>query len=74
MTLDAVWNKGTVVAGYDPAKYRKDNCGAWMDICRLSEARTARYAGVEPQEAVAVVVSSFEGVGKKKDGTGGIPA
>lgn len=25
-----VWNKGTVVEGYDPAKIRKDSCGAWM--------------------------------------------
>lgn len=26
----AVWVKGQVVAGYDPTKYRKDCCGAWM--------------------------------------------
>jgi hypothetical protein len=26
----AVWNKGTAVLGYEPTKYRKDPCGAWM--------------------------------------------
>jgi HNH endonuclease len=28
--INAVWNKGAVVRGYDPAKVRKDACGAWM--------------------------------------------
>lgn len=28
--IQQVWNKGIVVAGYDPAVYRKDQCGAWM--------------------------------------------
>ena len=31
-TVEAVWQKGHEVAGYDPAKWRKDDCGAW--ICR----------------------------------------
>jgi HNH endonuclease len=25
-----VWEKGTVVEGYDASMYRKDKCGAWM--------------------------------------------
>ena len=25
-----VWNKGIIVDGFDPAKYRKDIAGAWM--------------------------------------------
>ena len=25
-----VWNKGTVVPGYDPHTWRKDSCGHWM--------------------------------------------
>jgi 5-methylcytosine-specific restriction endonuclease McrA len=29
-TIDAVWQKGHVVPGYDPNDYRKDRCGAWM--------------------------------------------
>lgn len=29
-TITLVWNKATVVPGYDPAKYRKDGCGAWI--------------------------------------------
>lgn len=26
-----VWQKGTIVLGYDKDKYRKDECGAWME-------------------------------------------
>jgi len=29
-TVQAVWNKGQIVSGYDPASWRKDACGAWM--------------------------------------------
>lgn len=29
-TEQKVWEKGTIVPGYDPNKYRKDKCGAWM--------------------------------------------
>lgn len=29
-TKQAVWHKGQAVAGYDAAKHRKDECGAWM--------------------------------------------
>jgi hypothetical protein len=29
-TVEAVWQKGQVVAGQDPGTYRKDACGAWM--------------------------------------------
>lgn len=29
--IDAVWNKGTVVPGTNPAVRRKDLCGAWID-------------------------------------------
>lgn len=29
--IEAVWSKGTMVQGYDPRKYRKDPCGAWMN-------------------------------------------
>lgn len=28
--VEAVWRKGQVVAGYDPAHVRKDTCGAFM--------------------------------------------
>jgi hypothetical protein len=28
--VQLVWNKGTIVPGYDPNIYRKDTCGAWM--------------------------------------------
>ena len=26
----AVWNKSSIVEGFDPVKYRKDPCGAWI--------------------------------------------
>ena len=29
--VEAVWRKGIVVAGVDPAVRRKDACGAWID-------------------------------------------
>lgn len=28
--IQAVWEKGFVVSGYDPDIYRKDQCGAWI--------------------------------------------
>ena len=31
VTVEAVWRKGTVVYGVDPAARRKDTCGAWID-------------------------------------------
>ncbi len=29
-TVQAVWEKGQTVAGYNPNLYRKDACGAWV--------------------------------------------
>ncbi|MBU2061071.1 MAG: HNH endonuclease [Bacteroidetes bacterium] len=29
-TIEAVWQKGQIVPGYDSSKYRKDQCGVWM--------------------------------------------
>ena len=29
--VQSVWNKGIAVSNYDSSKYRKDQCGAWMD-------------------------------------------
>ena len=29
--VEAVWRKGTVVLGVNPAVRRKDACGAWID-------------------------------------------
>ncbi|SRR6266568_2857722 len=28
--IESVWRKGTTVPGYDPARFRKDACAAWM--------------------------------------------
>jgi hypothetical protein len=28
--LVEVWIKGTIVQGYEPAEWRKDECGAWI--------------------------------------------
>ena len=29
-TVEQVWQKGTIVGGYEQTKYRKDQCGAWI--------------------------------------------
>jgi hypothetical protein len=29
-TIQAVWEKGKIVSGWDPSKRRKDQCGAWI--------------------------------------------
>ena len=29
-TILAVWRKALIVNGYDPSKWRKDQCGAWI--------------------------------------------
>ena len=29
-TIQTVWEKGVVVQGNDPARWRKDQCGAWI--------------------------------------------
>jgi len=36
-----VWNKGTVVSGYDSSKYRKDSCGAWMQWDKYGDTSSA---------------------------------
>ena len=28
--IDAIWQKGEIVPSFDPDKFRKDVCGAWM--------------------------------------------
>ncbi len=34
--IKAVWNKGQEIPGFDPDKYRKDCCGAWMQYDKFS--------------------------------------
>ena len=38
--INLVWDKGIVVDGYDKSKYRKDNCGAWMQKSKLNTQET----------------------------------
>ena len=33
----AVWAKGAIVEGYDPKKYRKDHCEAWMQYGKYGD-------------------------------------
>lgn len=40
-TVEAVWQKGQVVSGYDPGTWRKDTCGAWMK--RTDHGLTSEY-------------------------------
>ena len=39
--VERVWQKGQIQLGYDPSKYRKDRCGAWM--YRLAYGTTGEY-------------------------------
>lgn len=41
--LKAVWNKGTIVQGYDAAKVRKDACGAWIHFDKHGDATENGY-------------------------------
>jgi hypothetical protein len=35
--VQQVWEKATRVHGYDEFKYRKDQCGAWMESNKLGD-------------------------------------
>ena len=39
--INAVWRKGQAVSGYDPAAFRKDSCGVWMQ--RTEYAKQTEY-------------------------------
>lgn len=41
LTIAAVWNKAHIVSGNDPAVYRKDSCGAWIQ--RSEYGQTTNY-------------------------------
>jgi hypothetical protein len=40
--INKVWMKGKAVAGNDPAVWRKDDCGAWMQRSQHGE-RGSKY-------------------------------
>lgn len=44
-TIQAVWEKGVIVPNWDPAKYRKDKCGA--SITRSQYGNTDNVEGWE---------------------------
>jgi hypothetical protein len=44
-TVQAVWQKGRAVLGYDSRRYRKDACNTWMD--RLEYGNAAAEHGWE---------------------------
>jgi hypothetical protein len=46
-TVGAVWNKGTIVPGVDPAKRRKDSCGAWIDREKYGDTSSQFNTGWE---------------------------
>jgi len=41
-TIQKVWEKGTVVSGYDKNVWRKDQCGAWIKRDRYGD-RDSKY-------------------------------
>ena len=40
--VNAVWQKGKIVVGYDPNKFRKDSYGAWMERSLYGEINSER--------------------------------
>ena len=40
--IQDVWEKGTVVKGFNKGKYRKDQCGAWIKRDKYGE-RSSSY-------------------------------
>lgn len=38
--IEAVWQKGTIVPGYDPRHFRKDFCAAWMQRCEYGNTNS----------------------------------
>jgi hypothetical protein len=59
-TIDAVWAKGTIVADYNPAEYRKDACGIW--IKRAAHGDTASKYGWEIDHRLPVVQGGSDAV------------
>ena len=49
----AVWLKGRVVPGYDPAHVRKDCCGAWMQFDAYGDTNSQYGWEVDHQQPVA---------------------
>lgn len=45
--IQAVWDKGTIVANNDKNVYRKDACGAWIYRSSYGKASTALSCGWE---------------------------
>lgn len=35
--INAVWQNGIIVSGYDPAEYRKDCCGTWIEYSKYGK-------------------------------------
>lgn len=41
-SVNAVWNKGKIVSGYDPQTWRKDACDAWINRAAYGDT-TSKY-------------------------------
>jgi hypothetical protein len=49
----AVWAKGQVVIGYDPGRYRKDACGAWIAFAEYGNTASSMGWEIDHQIPVA---------------------
>lgn len=58
--VEAVWRKGQVVAGNNPAVFRKDVCGAWMK--RSDHGNTNSKYGWEVDHLVPVARAGSDDV------------
>lgn len=57
--INAVWNKGKIVAGYNPSQFRKDSCGAWMQRSAYGNTNTENGWEVDHIRPVARDGSDF---------------
>lgn len=58
--VEAVWQKGRIAQGFDPAKWRRDACGAL--ISRAAHGDTESDFGWEIDHVVAVAKGGSDGL------------
>lgn len=52
-TVQQVWNKGSIVNGYDPSVWRKDTCGAWMKRTEYGNTNSSNGWEIDHEKPVS---------------------